>query len=681
MAYIPPSGVSANFQIGIDVFPRPYNGLNFRQTLGGYSPPGGGVVLAQFPTGAADWSPPFGDSVDFTAWGTPAKIRLGTRATGRWVASRSTSRQIDSPYRAPARTDGSRRAIWNPAAGKDISRLAAWHRIDTADSGRGSSWGYFGYLMAMDRSSPWVCADRKDFDVGSEWDSYGDMLNSGSVANWYGSRPADIVKRGAWTGHLIPYFRIDPYIPPIGTSANFSVAGGGVDSAIIGDGGYSAPAGGLVNFQFGNDAYRVPFMPVNPAQYVLPFGSATKFICRSEYSLVLDGSGNPALEKSARDAGKLNPWGTGKRRDDTTVIIWLKFSRPMNPGWGIVTPGTPQPPAEGETVIIPVRRAYIVINEIMLVRVVGSVPIAAENLNVSFDCDSWLPTFSATIPESARDAVMPDPSQVEVSVYINGSEFHFFVEKVVRNRSFGKQTVSISGRGIACELDSPYAVASQHTNVSDMTAQQIIDAALGFSTYTQTWSISDWLVPAGALSLHGTPAAVAGHVAEAAGAVLSSDWASRDLRLRSRYPVKPWDFATATPEYVIPAALCRTESVEWLEKPSYNVVYVSGVQQGVLGRVKITGTAGDKPAAMVTHPLLTHPDPVRERGLSILGDTGRKAIMQISTPVLESTGVIDICRFIEFSDGTNTRHGIVRANNVSVDWPTVRQTMTIEANV
>ena len=144
-----------------------------------------------------------------------------------------------------------------------------------------------------------------------------------------------------------------------------------------------------------------------------------------------------------------------------------------------------------------------------------------------------------------------------------------------------------------------------------------------------------------------------------------------------RDPVKPWDWATAAPDYVIPAAVTQTESVEWIEKPAYNVVYVSGVQTGVLGQVKITGTAGDKPAPMVTHPLITHADAARQRGISILGDTGRKALMQISLPVLPATGVIDVCRLIEFSDGANTRRGIVRANNVSVDWPTVRQTLTI----
>jgi hypothetical protein len=312
-------------------------------------------------------------------------------------------------------------------------------------------------------------------------------------------------------------------------------------------------------------------------------------------------------------------------------------------------------------------------------RSVGALAGSALTMNVAFDVDSWLPTFTATIPESARDAVMPDPSPVEIAVIINGIDFHFIVERVQRNRQFGQRTVSISGRGIACELDAPYAVASQHTNGSTMTAQQIIDAALEYTTYSQTWNITDWSVPAGTFSLYGTPAQVAQSVAEASGSVLAADWGLRDLRMLPPYPVKPWDWGTATPQYIIPAAVTQTESLEWIEKPAYNVVYVSGTTTGVLGQVKITGTAGDLPAPMVTHPLITHNDAARQRGISILGDTGRKAMMQISMPVLETSGVIDVCSFIEFSDGANTRRGIVRANNIAVNFPTVRQTLTVEA--
>lgn len=348
--------------------------------------------------------------------------------------------------------------------------------------------------------------------------------------------------------------------------------------------------------------------------------------------------------------------------DGNLVFVCDKYAPPVKP-----------------PIIIPVQRVYIVLNEVLLVRVVGAVPIPATQMNVNFDCDSWLPSFSANIPASSLDAVMPDPTPVEVEISINSVVFRFFVERITRNRAFAQNTVSIGGRGIASELDAPYAAASQHTNTQAMTAQQIINDALAYTDYTQSWNITDWLIPANTFSLYGTPAQVAGNVADAAGAVLQADWAQRDLRMLPRYPVKPWEWSSATPEYVIPAAVAQSESLEWVEKPTYNVVYVSGVQTGVLGQVKITGTAGDKPAPMVTHPLITHADAARQKGIAILSDTGRKAMMQISLPVLDTLGVVDVCRLIEFHDGNTMRRGIVRANALSVNFPTVRQTLTIEA--
>lgn len=191
--------------------------------------------------------------------------------------------------------------------------------------------------------------------------------------------------------------------------------------------------------------------------------------------------------------------------DGNLVFVCDKYAPPVKP-----------------PIIIPVQRVYIVLNEVLLVRVVGAVPIPATQMSVNFDCDSWLPSFSANIPASSLDAVMPDPTPVEVEISINGVAFRFFVERITRNRAFAQNTVSIGGRGIASELDAPYAAASQHTNTQAMTAQQIINDALAYTDYTQSWNITDWLIPANTFSLYGTPAQVAGNVADAAGAVLQA---------------------------------------------------------------------------------------------------------------------------------------------------------------
>lgn len=607
----------------------------------------------------------------------PAGIRITTTTQVPWHKSTLAKAVTSAIQPANIRQDISRAVPWEPSAGLDALRKMPWLSPLFADDKLDASWGAFGAMLNPEQLARWSRASKNDAQRIGLWRAFGLALDEARGSRWRGSKPSDVNRYGVWVKPERAVILPRPFIRPAASEVDFRVLGGGI-LADFPAGAYIPPLGDLIVAAFGDTPYRVPKMH---REAIRAPGNAAHFNYRPDLIPALDALGNPRLQDGRCDPFKIVIWNDQKRADREGIHPWTRYSRPMNPGWGVVTPPGPVTPGDGETITIPVKRVYIVVNEILFARVDDATVIPASQLSIAFDCDSWLPTFSATIPETSRDAVMPDPSPIEVMAYINGSEFKFFVERIARSRQFGQRTVSISGRALACELDAPYAEAAQHTNSAAMTAQQLIADALEFTGYTQSWNITDWLVPGGAFSLHGTPAQVAGAVAEASGSVLAADWFGRDLRMLARYPVKPWDWATATPDYVIPSAITQTESIEWQEKPSYNVVYVSGVQTGVLGQVKISGTAGDKAAPMVTHQLITHNDAARQRGISILSDTGRKAMMQISLPVLETTGIIDICRLIEFSDGANTRRGIVRANNITVNWPTVRQTLSIEASV
>ncbi len=606
-------------------------------------------------------------------------IGLQTRAT--WGKSHGKLRALDSGFPATAKLNLEPAAPWVKAVAKRAESRAEWLKVLKGDTRSDDAWTKYGARLAGDRKIAWALSRPNDDQKLSAWTPYGEMLNEDRYGVWKGSKAVDALRKVIYGPFLIRTYVPIPFQRPNGLAANFFVVGGSPIEIQIVDTIANQYLPIVANF--GPDTYAPHYLGDPLRRYIPPNAGNANFLIDENASrqLLVNDQGEPILTGSNRDSIRINPWGVSARVDDATQMPWLRFSRPLNPGWGIAIPGGVVIPAPGETITIPTQRTYIVVNDILFTRADDNTPIPATGLNITFDCDSWLPTFSATVPESARDAVMPDPNPVEVYAYINGNEFRFFVEKVTRNRQFAQSTVSISGRGIACELDAPFAAAVQRTNATEMTAQQLIDAALEYTTYTQSWNITDWLIPAGAFSALSTPAAVAAAVAQASGSVLQADWSGRILRMMPRYPVKPWDWAGATPEYVIPASIAQTESVEWLEKPDYNVVYVSGVSQGVIGQVKITGTAGDKPAPMVTDPLITHADAARQRGITILSDTGRKASMQISMPILDTVGVIDVCRLIEFSDGANTRRGIVRANNISVGWPTVRQTLTIEAAV
>lgn len=344
----------------------------------------------------------------------------------------------------------------------------------------------------------------------------------------------------------------------------------------------------------------------------------------------------------------------------------------------------PVPAGPIADVVIPVLRAYIVVNDVSLVRTDNSLAMAPLSLSVSIDADSWIWGWQASLPASSLDDVLPSApgAPVEFSATINGVNFLLLAESVTRDRRFAQARITVSGRGIAAELGDPYAASVSRNNGSDMTAQQVMDASLTISGvgigWSLDWQLTDWLIPAGAWSHTGSHIEAVARIAEAAGGYVQAARNSRVLQILPRYPVAPWDWIGVTPAFSLPSSATTRESIEWREKPGYNAVYVSGEGVGVLARIKRAGTAGDRSAPMITDPLITHVDAARQRGLSILADTGQQQSLTLDTPLFSAVGIYPVGSFVAFSDGANSRTGIVRSLNITAALPTVRQTVEIE---
>lgn len=643
-----------------------------------YRPPNGASIFVSYP--ADEYAPPGPNEIDAAFVDEVVTGQRLSLTAGAWwgmtLGQQTTRRAVHTSARSASPASGVRWSVGRLAA---PVAWAAWrpaiildppaHRVD---------WLSYGPLCPVSFEPRWRQSLPADHARQSAWEFYARTEAPEALVRWVGSTPADIAPALPWAGDKIPTWRPVPYLYSAIDGLAIDVQGGGLRIEIV-SGAYTAPAGDDIDAVFDAEPYTPP-LPLIPgtSDIKIPLRRAA-FTVGPALEQRLDGAGQPILDTAAINTHRLAVWGDSKPAAREQDIPWSRYSRYLRAGWGVVVPSGPQQPDPNQQIIIPIRRAYIMINDVLLVRLDDSTVLDATQMQVAIDCDSWLPTWSATIPYAQRDAVMPDGAPVELMAYINGAAFRLLVEKIQNSRQFGQRSVSISGRGVAAELTSPYATASQHTNATTLTAQQLIDSALQYTGYTQVWDITDWSVPSGILSLQGTPADVALHVAEAAGAVLQAGWQTKTLRMLPRYPVKPWEWAAATPDAIIPSVVAQTESIEWIDNAEYNLVYVSGELAGVLGQVRIAGTAGDKPAPMVTHPLTTHADAARQRGTSILGAAGSKAILQISLPVLDESGIIDVCRLVEFTDGTNTRRGITRANTITVGFPTVRQTLTIEA--
>lgn len=337
------------------------------------------------------------------------------------------------------------------------------------------------------------------------------------------------------------------------------------------------------------------------------------------------------------------------------------------------------------TVIIPIRRVYAVINNISLRRVVGNVPLIAESLSLQIDADSWTWGFSAVLSASMQAVILAVDSPVELEANINGTLYRLYVESMSRDKTFPKTMIRIAGRGKTALLAKPYSPILTFANDEERTAQQLMADVLTFNGipigWSVDWQIEDWLVPAGAFNVRGTYIEGLSTVAKAAGAYLQPHPVNQQVSVLHRYPTKPWDWSTVIPDFEVPSSVAIREGVEWIDRPIYNRVFVSGTSQGVLGQVTREGTAGDLPAPMVADALITEAIVARQRGIAILGDTGKQALITLRMPVLEASGVITPGKFVRYTDPAEEFFGIVRSTRIDAGYPETWQSIEIEAHL
>lgn len=338
------------------------------------------------------------------------------------------------------------------------------------------------------------------------------------------------------------------------------------------------------------------------------------------------------------------------------------------------------------TAIIPVRRVYVVLNDVRLFRVDGNIELPVEAFSLSADVDSWTFGFTATLPASALANVEPAAfgSPVEVDASINGTHFRLLVERIGRERTFGRSRITVSGRGISAMLADPYSPVLPFSNTQERTAQQLVNDSLTTNGvplgWSVDWRITDWLVPAGVFSHQGRYVDAVNAIVGAAGAYVQPHPTAKTLIVLPRYPVAPWAFGTATPDLELPSAAVEQDGISWQEFPEYNAVYVGGAADGILAQVKRTGSAGDKPAPMIVDPLITATAAARQRGVAVLGKTGRIATVSLTMPVLPESGIVQPGKLIRYMDGIVPRLGISRSVQVQTEFAKVRQTIEVEAH-
>lgn len=366
------------------------------------------------------------------------------------------------------------------------------------------------------------------------------------------------------------------------------------------------------------------------------------------------------------------PWGS------TTLVTstggpWMPPAPP--PG------GTPTAPdTTTADYVIPAQSTYRVVHSIEVRDLRDDALIEFGSFTMSIEDGSICWTLSATGKADlfARFTAGDVPI---ISITLDGQEWRFVIEQVRRERAHAAVGVSITGRSLTILAGEPYAYPENWVNDGPASAAQIAEQAQIFTGLAIDWRVEDWLVPDRVWTFTGTPLAVVQRVAESIGAVTRAYRAEQRVAILPRYRVLPNEFTEVAPEVEIHIEAVTVETYERSDKPAYNGVYITGQQQGVVGFVRLAGTAGDKLAPMVSDLLMTDAPAPRQRGEAILGASGPQAMITLRLPILvagNAPGVLEVGWLARVVEGTSEWYGIVRAVSVSVQFPSAMQLVTLE---
>lgn len=328
----------------------------------------------------------------------------------------------------------------------------------------------------------------------------------------------------------------------------------------------------------------------------------------------------------------------------TSGVLTLRFSNEHNPvvcvldiGGGLIPPLPELPTIDNTTPITPPRRrSYIMQPQLRCYRVSDNQEVNIISANWSISRSQWGATISMQCGSKGDKDLLFTGGPQEFKLVINGYEFYGLAERASLAASFGSTVWTIAGRSSVATLAPPHAVPRSYSNAI---AKGI--AALATDELTGTgWSLdygpTQFNVPAGAFSyVNKSPIEALAQLAQAVGAMIYPDGATKTLRIRPLWPVSPWAMASATPAIAVHDNVILSYNSEPSISPLYNKVFVRGEQQGVFGGVRRTGTAGDKVAPDIVDALITDVIAARQRGTAELADSGNKDMISLTMPIMD----------------------------------------------
>ncbi|MER2490702.1 hypothetical protein [Catenovulum sediminis] len=330
------------------------------------------------------------------------------------------------------------------------------------------------------------------------------------------------------------------------------------------------------------------------------------------------------------------------------------------------------------------RRVHTVIHSLKCYRDSDNTQVHITSFNMNTSRDQWGFSFAMQCASKgeAQKLAHINGEPVDVRIELNGHIIRGIAENISRTKVFGSNKYSVSGRSIAARLAEPFEIPIAYSNSSAMNATQIIDDVLTGTGWTYTFDLTDWLIPAGALNLQSASTMdVIATIAKAAGGIVIADTDFKDIQLIPRNKAPFWTLGQATEDHQINDSVILNISDNPANTPLYNAVFVRGEQQGVSTKIKRSGTQGDKLAADVVDPLITHIDAARQRGTSELAESGKGANIKLTTTIMNGLPLINPGALIAIDESAEQYKLVCDSTSVSAQVNqrgllTVRQSIT-----
>lgn len=328
---------------------------------------------------------------------------------------------------------------------------------------------------------------------------------------------------------------------------------------------------------------------------------------------------------------------------NSSGVISLRFTNEHNPvvcvldnGGGLIWPMPDLPTIDTTKPITPPRRrAYIMQPELRCYRVSDNTEINIISANWSISRSQWGANISLVCGSRGDKDLLFAGGPQEFRLMINGYEFYGLAEEPSVSAQFGQTTWTVTGRSNNAALASPHIAPRSYRNATAKSiAALALDELIG-TGWTLDYQPTLFNVPAGAFSYQNkTPIEAIAQIAQAVGAMIYPDGATKTLRIVPQWPVAPWAISTATPDVAVHDDVIINYTSQPAISPLFNKVFVRGEQQGIEAGVRRTGTAGDKLAPDVVDPLITDNIAARQRGTAVLSDSGTKDNVNLVLPVM-----------------------------------------------